>query len=162
MSPVISAEQAAWMQSGVSSIIVASRSDALRPSLGLAFGCRVSESRGEVVVFLREAQSYDLLTDLRAGRQVSVLFTQSTTTRALQLKALRAREVPLAADDKELLDRYTAALVDEWTLLGQPQAFTSALMCREADALVAFAVAPHEAFDQTPGPRAGSLLGPAT
>lgn len=161
MSALVNEEQASWMQSGVCSIIVASHDSHNRPSLGLAFGCRLSEDRAAVVVFLLEAQSHALLADLRAGRQVSVVFTQSFTTRALQLKAPLAREVPLRASDGAMLDRFAQALTKEWSL-GMPDAFTLALMNREGDTLVAFELTPREAFDQTPGPRAGSLLGAAT
>lgn len=159
MDSLISAEQAAWVQSGVTSIIVASCSDGCRPSVGLALGCRVAEGRRQVQVFLLEAQSHEVLCDLRAGRRVSVLFTQSSNTRALQLKARGAREVPLGPQDGALLDRHAAALADEWSMFGQPRAFALTLMSREGDTLVAFELTPEEAFDQTPGPRAGSPLG---
>lgn len=154
---MISVDQATWMQSGVTSIVVASRGEQGRPSLGLGLGCRIAPDRLRLVVFLLEAQSHDLLTDLRAGRGVGVLFTQATTTRALQLKAPSAREVPLASNDVQLLDRYAETLADEWSF--QTRAFTLALLSRDGDALVAFELAPTDAFDQTPGPRAGSPLG---
>lgn len=155
---VLSTEQAGWMQSGVCSVVVASSSARNRPSLGLSLGCRLDEGRGRVVVFLAEAPNHDLLCDLRAGRRVSVLFTQSSTTRALQLKAPAAREVPLAPGDWALLDGYAAALAAEWGKFGQPESFTRTLLGGEGTALVAFEVIPEETFDQTPGPRAGSPL----
>jgi hypothetical protein len=161
MLALVDEEQAAWMQSGVCSIVVASHDPRSRPSLGLAFGCRLSEARDRVVVFLLEAQSHDLLVDLRAGRQVSALFTQSLTTRALQLKAPRARELPLQPGDVSLLERYAERLATEWSV-AEPRAFTLALMSREGDTLAAFELSPTEAFDQTPGPRAGSPLGAAS
>jgi len=160
MSALVNEEQANWMQSGVCSIIVASHDSQNRPSLGLAFGCRLSEDRATVVVFLLEAQSHGVLADLRAGRQASMLFTQSFTTRALQLKAPLAREVPLQPTDPPMLDAFALALAKEWSA-GEPEAFTLALMNREGDTLVAFELTPREAFDQTPGPRAGSPLGAA-
>src|SRR5690349_6840179 len=106
MSALVNEEQVAWMQSGVCSVIVASHDARNRPSLGLAFGCRVSPDRERLTVFLLEGQSHAVLADLRAGRAVSVLFTQSVTTRALQLKAAQAREVPLQAGDPAMLDRF--------------------------------------------------------
>jgi hypothetical protein len=161
MDALVTEEQAAWMQSGVCSIIVASSDSRHRPSLGLALGCRLSEARGTICVFLLEAQSHALLADLRAGRPLSVLLTQSVTTRALQLKGPFAKEVPLQAGDPALLDGFAGALAKEWSV-AQPETFTRSLMCREGDALAAFELSPAEAFDQTPGPRAGSLLGVAT
>lgn len=157
MSALVNDEQVAWMQSGVCSVIVASHDAQNRPSLGLAFGCRLSPDRARVTVFLLEGQSHAILADLRAGRAVSVLFTQSVTTRALQLKAPEAREVPLQAGDPALLDRFALALEQEWAQ-ASAAGFTLALMSREGDTLVAFELTPEQAFDQTPGPRAGSPL----
>ena len=157
MSALVNEEQVAWMQSGVCSVIVASHDAKNRPSIGLAFGCRLSPDCAKVTVFLLEGQSHALLADLRAGRAVSVLFTQSVTTRALQLKAAAAREVPLQAADPAMLDRFALALEAEWSQAALP-GFTLALMSREGDTLVAFELTPEQAFDQTPGPRAGAPL----
>lgn len=157
MSALVNEEQVAWMQSGICSVIVASHDAQNRPSLGLALGCRLSEDGARVTVFLLEAQSHAALADLRAGRAVSVLFTQSMTTRALQLKAPAAREVPLQPGDAALLDSFALALEREWSPSAAP-GFTLALMSREGDTLVAFELVPEQAFDQTPGPRAGAQL----
>jgi hypothetical protein len=157
MSWVVNEDQVAWMQSGVCSVVVASHDAQNRPSIALAFGCRLSSDRGRVTVFLLELQSHTVLADLRAGRAVSVLFTQSLTTRALQLKASSAREVPLEAGDTAMLDRFALALEQEWSPAAVP-GFTLALMSREGDTLVAFELTPEQAFDQTPGPRAGAPL----
>jgi hypothetical protein len=110
-----------------------------------------------VTVFLLEGQSHAVLADLRAGRAVSVLFTQSVTTRALQLKARKAREVALQAGDLAMLDQFAQALEQEWSE-ASPPGFTLAMMSREGDTLVAFELTPEQAFDQTPGPRAGAPL----
>lgn len=151
-------EQASWIESGVTSIIVASCSADKRPSLGLGLGCRVGEGRHKLRVFLLEARSHDLLCDLRAGRGVSVLFTQARTTRALQLKAASCREVAIASDDLPFLDRYTERLSAEWLALGQSEGFTRSLLDRRGDSLCAFEVEPEASFDQTPGPQAGAAL----
>jgi len=158
MEPILSAEQAAWMQAGLTSVVVASRNTTNHPSLGWGLGCRVSPDLRRIVVFLLESQSYDTLSDLRAGRPVSVLFTQAATTRALQLKASRAREVPLLPSDPALLDAYAKALGESWSGVIEQPHFASALMSRESDQLVAFELTPEAAFDQTPGPRAGAAL----
>lgn len=146
------------MESGEASIVVASRDAHNRPSMGWGLACRVSEDRRRVVVFLLEAQSHRALVDLRAGRPTSLLFTL-TSTRSLQLKAPRAREVPLAAGDLSGLDAYAATITRAWCAIGHTESFGQSLMSREGDPLVAFELEPEQAFDQTPGPRAGTPVG---
>lgn len=158
MTSILSAEQAALLESGEASIVVASCNERGAPSLGWGLGCRVSDDLARIVVFLLEAQSHEVLVDVRAPRPVSVLFTL-ISARSIQLKGSRAREVPLRATDSARLDRYGAELTNAWQLAGHPESWGRALTNREADALVAIELELEQAFDQTPGPRAGSPLG---
>lgn len=158
MDSSLTPEQVALMESGEASIVVASRDERNRPSMGWGLSCRVSPDARRVVVFLLESQSHRALVDLRARRPVSLLFTL-TSTRSLQLKSPCAREIPLAAGDLERLDRYATTITEAWCAIGHTEGFGRALMSREADTLVAFELEPEQAFDQTPGPRAGTLVG---
>jgi len=158
VNSLLSAEQAALLEAGDASIVVASCNEHGAPSLGWGLGCRVSEDRATLVVFLLEAQSHEVLMDVRARRPVSVLFTL-ITARSIQLKAPHAREVPLLAADAARLDHYGTALTRAWQMAGHPESWGRALTSREADVLVAIELRPEQAFDQTPGPRAGSPLG---
>jgi hypothetical protein len=60
-----------------------------------------------------------------------------------------------------MLDRYGVALARGWLVAGHSESWGRALTSREGDTLVAFEVEPGQAFDQSPGPRAGSALGGA-
>jgi hypothetical protein len=159
MARVIDEEQAAWIQSGVVSIVAASHDESLQPSVGLVHGCSLSLDAAAVRIFLLEAQSAEVIRDLRAGRPVSVLFTESLISRALQLKAGQAQEVALQAGDAALLERHMHALAAEFAEAGQAEAFTFALLDKRGDHLAAFVVCPEVAFDQSPGPGAGAALG---
>jgi hypothetical protein len=157
MPAVIDAQQADWMVQGGPSITLAS-SSAAGPSLGQGIGCRVDGSRQLLTVFLVEPRNLALLADLRAGRPVAVVFTHSASLSSLQLKAETAREVPLQPGDSERITAYIGSVVLQWSAFGTPESFTLALLARGPGAIVAFELVPYVAFDQTPGPRAGTPL----
>lgn len=159
MPRLIDDERAAWIESGVVSIVLASHDGSLSPSVGLVHGCELSEDRTTVRVFLLEEQSAEAIRDLRAGHPVSLLFTESLISRALQLKASRAEEVPMTPGDLDLLKRHAEQLAIEFARAGQPEAFTFAMMDKTGDHLTAFLIVPEAAFDQSPGPGAGAALG---
>jgi hypothetical protein len=158
VDPVINAEQAAWMIQGAASILIAGRDADNRPSLAQAMGSRISADRRTLVVFLLAGQAATVLRDLRANGCAAVTFTNSRSTRSLQLKANGAREVPLAPGDDERSTAHVGALIREWTGSGLPEPVARALLARRDGPLVAIELVPHVAFDQTPGPRAGTPL----
>lgn len=158
MDAFINAEQAAWMMQGAASILIAGRDAHNRPSLAQALGSRISPDRRSLVVFLLAIQGDTVLRDLRANGCAAVTFTNSRSTRSLQLKANGAREVPLAHGDDERVAAHVGALVREWTGSGLPEAVARTLLARTEGPLVAIELVPHVAFDQTPGPRAGTPL----
>lgn len=149
------------MLQGACSIVVASRSPELRPSIGQALGCRVSDDLSTVTVFVVEPHCRALLADLTTSGAIAVVFTNSASTRSLQLKGKDAALVPLESADGERITTHTGSLVREWSATGQPEAFTRALLGREpGEALAAIRFTPYVAFDQTPGAGAGlPLLG---
>lgn len=158
MAAVIDAEQATWMVQAGPSITIASCNESLRPSLGQGLGCRVEAGRERITVFLLEPRNLDLVADLRAGRAFAVVFTHSSSLRSVQLKAVSAREVPLQPGDQERIVAYTGAVALQWATTGVPEILAQTLLCRSPGTLLAFEFTPHVAFDQTPGPRAGTPL----
>lgn len=151
------------MLQGAASILIASSSESRRPSLGQGLGCRIAADLGTVTVLLLEEQNPALVSDLRRSGAIAVVFTNSRSTRALQLKGRDAKEVPLEPGDGERMTAHAGALAREWSGNGQPEAFTRALLGRPPGATVlAYQFTPYVAFDQTPGPRAGTpILGGA-
>lgn len=160
MSPVsraiVDAEQAAWITQGAVSVSVASRDASLRPSIGQAHGCRVAPTRERVTVFLHEPSNRALVVDLRSSGIAAVVFTHSASTRSLQVKARDAREVPLLPGDHDRIAAHVGALARQWATQGMPEPWTRALFDPRGGAIVAFELEPYVAFEQTPGPRAGT------
>jgi len=157
MTTVIDAKQADWMVQGGPSITLAS-SSAAGPSLGQGIGCRVDSARERITVFLVEPRNLGLVADLRAGRPAAVVFTHSPSLSSLQLKAETAREVPLQPGDSERIAAYIGSVALQWSAIGAPEAFTHVLLARGPGAILAFELTPYVAFDQAPGPRAGTPL----
>lgn len=158
MVAVIDTQQAEWMVQGGPSITLASSSAAAGPSLGQGIGCRVDGARERVTVFLVEARNLALAADLRAGRPLAAVFTHSPSLKSLQLKAQTSREVPLQAGDTERIAAYIGSVALQWGAYGKPESFTHTLLARGPGAISAFEFEPYVAFDQTPGPRAGTPL----
>jgi len=158
VEPLISTEQASWMIQGAASILIAGRDAANQPSLAQALGCRISGDRRTLVLFVPTPQSDPVLRDIRDNGAVAVTFTNSRSTRSIQLKARGAREIAMAPGDEERVSAHVGSLVREWTGTGLPEPAARAILARGDGPLVAIEVVPHVAFDQTPGPRAGTPL----
>jgi len=155
--PLLDEDNAAFVQGGVS-IVAASRGDDLVPSIGRASGCRVSADRLEVTIFVIQSHSVELIDDIRTSRRVAVVFSQPSTHRTLQLKADDAQLRSLRDDERVIVARYVDAFAREIGRLGHTDGQARAVFeCRDDD-LVAVQFTPDAAFEQTPGPRAGSPL----
>lgn len=158
--PLIDPATAAFMQAGVS-VIAASCSADGAPSIMRAVGCRVAEDRRSVTVLLNAPQSQQLIADIGATRRVAVVFSQPTTHRSLQFKADDAEMVPTTPLDWALASQYQQALSRELETIGFPREFTMTFIAWRPGELAAVRFSPAEAWDQTPGPRAGTPLGSA-
>ncbi len=58
-----------------------------------------------------------------------------------------------------MLARYLASMEHEIQLVGHAPPLTRAMLAHQLDDVVAISFSPEQAFDQTPGPRAGEVLG---
>jgi hypothetical protein len=155
---LLAPEWIAMVAGGVSTI--ASACDAaLRPSLMRAVGSTISADGRLVTIFLARRQSRQLLQNLAATGRIAVVFSQPSTYRTLQVKADRVDVRPMVEADRPLLDRYLAAMEKELVEVGVLPHFTRAMLSYTVDDVVAIAFAPTEAFDQTPGSRAGARIG---
>jgi len=160
-APLIDASQAAWLQGPVSILIATAGVDGA-PGLGVGLGVRIADDRRRLAVFVLDTVNRQVLDDVRAGRALAVAFTHSASTRALQLKAAHATIAPLAPEDPARLDAYAAALAREWARHGEGEAFAHAYLVRAPGTIVAIELVPEAAFEQSPGPHAGSVLGAGT
>jgi hypothetical protein len=147
----------AMMERGVS-VIVGSRDAKLRPSIMRAVGSNVEEGGRKVTVFVSRRQSRQLVQDLAATGHVAVVFSEPSTHRTVQLKAKRAALRNATAADEPLLARYLASMEHEIQQVGFAPHMTRAMLAHRLEDLVAISFEPEVAFDQTPGPRAGTRL----
>jgi hypothetical protein len=150
------------MQSGRVSVMVAARTDSNRPTIGASLGCRISADRCLVTIFLAATSNSELIAALRSERAIAVVVTESATTRSIQLKASDAELVALAPGDRERVRAYVGAIAQTWALAGQPVEWTRTLLDPDADELIAVQFSPYIAFDQAPGPGAGTVLSEQT
>ncbi len=158
--PVLDEDHAAFVQGGVS-VIAASCNAARVPSIGRACGCRVSGDRRRVSICIAASQAPELLADIRAGGRVAVVFSRPSTHRTLQLKAVDAKLRPAATEESTLVASYVEAFAAEIIPLGHAEAQVRTLFAHVEGDLVAIDFTPSAAFEQTPGPSAGTPLAPA-
>lgn len=155
---LLSPDWIAMVAGGVSTI--ASSCDAsLRPSLMRAVGSTISADGRTVTVFLARRQSRQLLQDLAATGQIAVVFSQPYSHRTLQVKASQVRVRPMHDGDVPALTHYLEGMEKEVALVGFDATFTQAMLAYRQDDVMVISFEPAEAFDQTPGPRAGVRLG---
>jgi len=155
--PLLSPDHIAMIDKGVSAI-VASRNAAHRPSLMRAVGAGIAADGSEVTVYVSRSQSRQLLQDIAATGHIAVVFSQPMSHRTVQVKA-RSAELRAAADsDRPLLGRYLRSMEEEVGCVGYDASFVQAMLAFELADVVAIRFSPSEAYDQTPGPKAGSAL----
>lgn len=141
------------------SCIVGSRDEALRPSIMRAVGSQVTADSAGITVYLSRSQSRQLLQDVASTGHLAVVFSEPASHRTVQLKARTATIRAATEADRPTLDRYLASMEHEIGLVGYPVQMARAMLAYRLDDLVALTFTPEMAFDQTPGPRAGSALG---
>jgi hypothetical protein len=141
------------------SVIVGSCDQALRPSVMRAVGSQLSEDQRHVTVYLVRAQSRQLLQDIAATGHVAAVFSEPATHRTVQVKSANARIRQADADDQPVLARYLSSMEREIQRVGYAPPMTRAMLAHRVEDVVAVSFEPEQAFDQTPGPRAGARLG---
>jgi hypothetical protein len=144
------------------SIIVGSRDAAQRPHLMRAVGCMLSDDRRQVTVLINQRAADKVLADLRANGLIAVVFSEPTTHRTLQLKGSDAQVLPCGSEGEAVAERHLRRFVDELADIGVRADVAQTLLARDGG-LAAIRFTVREAYEQTPGPQAGSALhaGPA-
>lgn len=150
----------AMMARGVS-VIVGSRDARLRPSIMRAVGSRVDAGGQSITVFLARKQSRQLLQDLAATGQLAVVFSEPSTHRSVQLKASRVDMRAAEAGDVPVLQAYLRSMEHELGQIGFDVSVARAVLAHRLEDVVAVRFVPEQAFEQTPGPRAGAAFGGA-
>jgi hypothetical protein len=93
---------------------------------------------------------------------VAAVFSEPSTHRTVQLKSTRATIRTADPGDRPVLARYLASMEQEIQRVGYAPPLTRAMLAHRMDDVVAVTFEPEQAFDQTPGPRAGARLGSAS
>lgn len=155
----LSPETAAFIQGGVS-IRLASSTPARKPVSGRAIAASVSTDRRRITLFLDAAVCAPVLEAVRAGGIIAAAFTQPTTHRSLQLKGADATLHPPGPEALEVIERHLRAFTVELREIAFPDPFIAAHEAFDPQALVALTFSATNAFDQTPGPRAGDAVVP--
>jgi hypothetical protein len=156
-APLLPADLLAMIDRGVS-VIVGSRDLALRPSVMRAVGSSVTPDGRSITVFVSRRQSRQLIQDVAADGHVAVVFSEPATHRTVQVKARQASLRNAEPADEAVLARYLASMEHEIEQVGYPPSLTRAMLAHRLEDLVAISFEPDQAFDQTPGPRAGTPL----
>jgi len=147
----------ALIEAGIS-VIVSSADAALRPSIMRAVGSAITPDGSTVTVYLARRQSRQLLQDLSTSGRIAVVFTQPRSHRTVQVKSSHVRMRPADTRDLPVLQRYLANMEREIQSVGFDVAFTRQMLSFDRDDVVAISFEPTEAFDQTPGPKAGGRI----
>ena len=156
--PLITPEVAAFLESGLS-ITIAGCGERRVPSIAKAVGCSVSPDRRQVTLLLFAPQAERLCLDVARNGRIACCFSLPSTHETLQLKGIDGTPVPATAQDlataRRELDQWTADLMP----LGWGAEFVDGFFWGDAADLVALRFTPVAAFEQTPGPAAGTALG---
>jgi hypothetical protein len=151
----------AMIAKGVSAI-VSSADLAGRPSIMRAVGSAVEpDAPGglRITVFLSRPQSRQLLLDIAATGRVAVVFSEPCSHRTVQVKASHVQVRAAGVADEPALAQYRLSMEHEVGLVGFGPEFVRAMLGYRLEELVAVELVPEQAFDQSPGPRAGAAIG---
>ena len=154
--PPLDADNAAFIQGGVS-VIVATRNSECVPDVVRGCGCRVSRDRRRITVLVEPGRADTLLGDIAANGMIAVVFSQPSTHRTIQLKGSDARIVKVTAADRAIAARHLRDWSEDLCRIGYTPEFANAVR-GDVPRLAAIAFTPSAAFQQTPGPGAGKPL----
>ena len=113
----------------------------------------------QLKIFLREPANVPLLAALAGGSAIALTFSEPRTHRSIQVKADRAKQVELEADDLALIARQVAIFESELVFVNYTPRFAAYYCAYRDEEVVALELSPRNAFVQTPGPGAGEQLG---
>jgi hypothetical protein len=155
--PLLSEADAAFIQR-YTSMNVAARDAQNRPALARALGCRVSEDRRKLTLFISTSHSAQVLQCLHENGAIAVAITRPTTHETLQFKGEVTNITPLSSDDRAAMLAYRESVIEELARVGYRREFVETVLAGGEDS-VAVMFEPTEVFNQTPGPKAGEKLG---
>lgn len=151
-------EMKAFLESGPS-VIVGTRDVGLAPEITRAWGPRVSEDRRSVSVCVPLATSAKTLDNLADNGRIALACALPTTVKSVQLKGTCIETTEPDAADLAAVEEHHEVFAARNEGIGVPRHMVETLWRRELETspvLVKIRFVPEQAFDQTPGPDAGS------
>ena len=151
-------ELKAFLESGPS-VIVGTRDVGLAPEITRAWGPRISEDRRSVSVCVPLATSAKTLDNLADNGRIALACALPTTVKSVQLKGTCIETSEPDAADLAAVEAHREAFAARNERIGVPRHMVETLWRRELETspvLVKIRFVPEQAFDQTPGPDAGS------
>lgn len=134
---------------------VGTRDAGLVPDEVMAAAALFDAEQRRLTVYLPVATSATSLANLRENGAIAVVLSQPLTHRTVQLKG-RVEEIrPAREEERESVERHAAGFDAEVEAIGLPPAVVKRRTRWPCHA-VTFVVA--EAYEQTPGPRAGEPI----
>lgn len=150
----INQETEEFMLSGV--VTVVGTGDATGgPHAAIGWAPRVCDNGATVDVFLDAARSERTLENLRANGRIAVTMMHPVSYRSLQLKGTFRDSAAADAEDDAWVRQQREAFTATASLVGEPPSVLRNVWLEDV-VRVTFAV--ERAFDQTPGPEAGTAL----
>ena len=143
-----------FCESGVSVIIGTVDADGL-PRVGYAWGPRVHPGGRRVSIYLEVARSGPLLAGREANGQIAATFTDPVSIRSIQLKGRIVDVGEPNEAENTWVARHRDAMTVSCSLIGDPPHMIRNIWL---DPTVRIDFDVERAFDQTPGPTAGSAL----
>jgi general stress protein 26 len=143
------------VESGIATI-VGTADDEGRPELAYGWAPRVSASGTAMEVFLDTERAHATLKNLRSNGRIAVTIADPMSLRSVQFKG-HARAIEDAPDeaDRAWVQQQREAFLITTSLVGDPP---SAIRNMWLDEVLRVTFEVERAFDQTPGPRAGTPL----
>ncbi|MGD1095957.1 MAG: pyridoxamine 5'-phosphate oxidase family protein [Bryobacteraceae bacterium] len=151
-------ELKAFLESGPS-VIVGTRDVGLAPEITRAWGPRISEDRRSVSVCVPLATSAKTLDNLADNGRIALACALPTTVKSVQLKGTCIEISEPDAADLAAVEEHREVFAARNERIGVPCHMVETLWRRELETspvLVKIRFVPEQAFDQTPGPDAGS------
>jgi hypothetical protein len=147
----------AFLSGGVS-ISLASADACGIATLCRVLGCRFDDGGRVLNLMVDRDQAAQALANIRATGRVAVAFSQPSTHRTVQFKGRDARVVDPTATDLDLCRAHARAFAAEIEPFGWSREYVDALLHVRDAQVLCVRFTPDAAFQQTPGPGAGTRL----
>ena len=135
-------------------IMVATRDEQNRPHVTRGWGGRFDASTERLDLAITVYDDLKVVADLEANAAVAVTLVRPTNYMAMQLTGVVEWMGEVNPEDRQRIDDHVERFVGEVTAVGM----SPATRILAGNRYVAIRIAVNECFDQTPGPKAGSVM----